>query len=318
MPRSVALALSRHVGLYELAAPCAIFGVDRSDLAGCPWYSFRVCAPGKIPVDQWFIAHTAHTYDDLVSADTVIVPTCHDDDLRPPSDLVEAVRVAHASGARIVSICTGAFVLAEAGVLSGKHATTHWLHAATLARRYPDITVEPDVLYIDEGDVLTSAGKAAGSDLCLHIVRTDYGAATANAIARRLVTPPHRDGGQAQYIPAAATATPDWLQDTLAWAQRHIGDPLTVASLAREAGVSPRTLNRNFHQRLATSPLRWLQQQRLQCAQELLETTDHTVDRIAELAGFAGATALRREFHLTLHTTPDVYRRTWSVWPRTQ
>ena len=314
MPHSVALALSAHVGLYELAAPCTIFGIDRRDITGTDWYSFRVCAPEhRIPVDNWFVANTDHSYDDLVTADTVIVPTCHDGDLRPPPELVDAVRAAHADGARIVSICTGAFVLAEAGALNGKHATTHWLHAATLAQRYPKIIVNPDVLYIDEGDVLTSAGKAAGSDLCLHIVRRDYGAATANAVARRLVTPPHREGGQAQYIPSPAAVTTDWLHTTLEWAHRHIADSITVEDLAAHAGISARTLNRHFHDRLGMSPLRWMQQRRLHRAQELLETTHHTIDRVAQLAGFATAPALRREFHSTLRTTPDTYRRTWAL-----
>ncbi|MEU1663915.1 helix-turn-helix domain-containing protein [Streptomyces sparsogenes] len=309
----VALALFDGVPLYELAAPCAIFGTDRSDITGSDWYDFRVCGPVNARVDKWFRSTTEHTYADLVTADTVIVPACHDSDLHPPIDLVEAVRAAYHHGARVMSICTGAFVLAEAGLLDGRRATTHWLHAAALSARFPAVTVDPGVLYVDDGRVLTSAGKSAGTDLCLHVVRRDYGAAVANEVARRLVTPPHREGGQAQYI---TTTVPKSAHDSLApvlnWALGHLNEPITVDDLAARAHMTARTLNRRFHAQLGTNPLTWLHGQRLRRAQELLERTDHSIDLVAQRAGFATAATLRRHFRQTLGITPDAYRRTFS------
>ncbi|MFG1798131.1 helix-turn-helix domain-containing protein [Nocardia sp. NPDC049149] len=311
----VALALSDQVGLYELAAPCTIFGTDRSELTeGRGWYDFRVCAPGATQVGSWFVSATPYTYDDLLDADTVVVPACHDVNLQPPADLVDALRQAHRRGARMVSLCTGAFVLAEAGLLDGRRATTHWMHAGTLARRYPRVEVDPDVLYIDEHPVLTSAGKSAALDLCLYLVRKDFGASVANTVARRLVTPPHREGGQAQFISTPSVPrTPDRLADTVAWAHENLDQPITIDDLARRAGVSVRTLHRQFRSQLGTNPLTWLHHQRLARAQELLEHTDYTIDRIAERSGFGTAHALRRHFQSILHTTPDAYRRTWDV-----
>ncbi|MFI1913798.1 GlxA family transcriptional regulator [Nocardia sp. NPDC020380] len=311
----VALAVSDRVGIYELAAPCAIFGTDRAELAGGrDWYDFRVCAPGSTAVDGWFVAHTPYTYDDLVTADTVVVPTCHDPELIPPANLVAALQEAHRHGARIVSLCTGAFALAEAGLLDGKRATTHWLHAETLARRYPRIDVDPNVLYVDEQQVLTSAGKSAAIDLCLHLVAKDYGATVANAVARRLVTPPHRDGGQAQYIPLPSIPhRPGYLDQATQWAQQHLDEPITIEDLAQHVGVSVRTLHRQFRSQLGTNPRTWLLRQRVARAQELLEQTDHTIDRVAQETGFGTAHALRRQFHTLLHTTPDAYRRAWDI-----
>jgi transcriptional regulator GlxA family with amidase domain len=236
--------------------------------------------------------------------------------MHPPPDLVEAIRAAYDRGARIMSICTGAFVLAEAGLLDGRRAATHWLHAGMLAQRYPAVRVDADVLYIDEGRVLTSAGKSAGTDLCLHIVRRDYGACVANEIARRLVTPPHREGGQAQYITAQLPeSAPDSLGDAMAWALDNLTDPITVEDLAARAHLTPRSLSRHFRQRIGTNPLSWLHEQRLRRAQELLEQTDHGIDFIASQAGFATAATLRRHFRQVLGTTPDSYRRAFSRLP---
>ncbi|MGH3587123.1 MAG: helix-turn-helix domain-containing protein, partial [Pseudonocardia sp.] len=188
----------------------------------------------------------------------------------------------------------------------------HWLHAAQLARRHPRVEVDPDVLYIDHGDVLTSAGKAAGLDLCLHLVRTDHGSAVANALARRLVVPPHRDGGQAQYIPVPVPADPDrGLTDLLGWVLARLDEPLTVTDLAREARTSARTLTRQFRATTGTTPLQWLLTQRVHRAQELLETTDHSVELIAARTGLGTAATLRRHFHRTLGVPPDAYRRTF-------
>lgn len=308
----VALALADTVPLFELAAPCTIFGTDRSEITGASWYEFRVCAPPNARVDQWFRAATEFGYNDLIAADTVIVPACHDGDLRPPRDLVDAVRAAYDRGARVLSICTGAFVLAEAGLLDGRQATTHWLHAETLARRFPRVTVDANVLYIDEGRVLTSAGKAAGIDLCLHVVRRDWGATVANEVARRLVTAPHREGGQAQFIePSVPNHSYDDLAPAMDWALRHLDAPITVEQLARQANLGTRTLNRHFHSRVGTNPLTWLQDQRVRRAQQLLEQTDLGVDIIAREVGFGTAVALRRHFRQRLDTTPDSYRRTF-------
>ncbi|TCO62120.1 helix-turn-helix domain-containing protein [Actinocrispum wychmicini] len=305
----VALALSDRVPIYELAAPCAIFG-SRAPRGVEGWYELQVCSPRNARVDEWFRAATEFTYDDLVQADTVVVPACHD--LQPSRRLVEAVRAAYDRGARVMSICTGAFVLAEAGILNELRATTHWMYATTLAERYPSITVDPDVLYVDEGRVLTSAGKAAGHDLCLHVVRRDFGAAVANHIARRLVMPPHREGGQAQYI---ATSVPHSLSDDLApvldWALTHLDQAITVEDLARRAHLGTRTLNRHFHARVGTNPLQWLHGQRIRRAQELLEQTDLPVEIVSQRVGLTSAAVLRRHFRRALDTTPDAYRRTF-------
>ncbi|MDP3949358.1 GlxA family transcriptional regulator [Microbacterium sp.] len=316
MTHTIALALSPGVPLFELAGPCGIFGVDRSDLTGSDWYRFIVCSPPAAPVDHWFAAATPYTYDDLVIADTVIVPACHDDALTPDPILVEAIREASAHGARIASICTGAFVLAAAGVLDGRTATTHWIYAQTLAERYPRVLVDDGPLYIDHGDILTSAGKSAGLDLCIHLVRTDYGARVANDVARRLVSPPHRDGNQRQYIDPVLTSNVAALHGTLSWAIKHIDQPLTVEALAQRAHVSPRTLHRQFLRHTGAKPLEWLNGQRVRRAQHLLETTKLAIDRISEECGFGSTVTLRRHMHHALGTTPDAYRRAFGAAPR--
>ncbi|ORW93880.1 AraC family transcriptional regulator [Mycobacterium sp. IEC1808] len=314
MAHVVAIALSDQVPIFELAAPCAIFGTNRSDLAG-DWYELRVCSPfAGARVDRWFTTTTPYTYADLVAADTVIVPACHDDALEPPRDLVDAIRLASQRGARVASICTGAFVLAAAGLLDGRRAATHWMHAGTLAERYPKIRVDSAALYVDEGDVLTSAGKSAGTDLCLHMVRRDYGATVANQVARRLVSPPHREGHQRQYAnPIPETASNDVVGDTMDWALTHLDEPLTVEGLARRSGVSVRTLHRQLVTRTGSTPLDWLNGQRVRRAQQLLETTDLPIERIATDCGFGSAATLRRHFRDTLATTPDAYRRTFTT-----
>jgi len=309
---SVALAITPDVPVFEVAIPCEVFGLARPDWIE-PWYEFTVCAPGDVPFGSWFRTDTAHGLDELVNADTVIVPARHSLDVDPPADLVDAVRAAHDAGARIASICTGAFVLAAAGLLDGRRVATHWMHAQRLARRYPMITVEPDVLYIDDGDVLSSAGTAAGIDLCLHIVRTDYGAQAAGDLARRLVTAPHRPGGQAQFIPAPVPDHDDGLGPLLAWALDHLDQPLTVADLARRMNLSTRTLTRHFAAATGTTPLQWLLTQRIHRAQELLETSDASVEQIADRTGIGTATSLRRHFQRTLGLAPDAYRRSFRV-----
>ncbi|OPC79583.1 AraC family transcriptional regulator [Embleya scabrispora] len=308
---TVALAVTEGVTIFEVALPCEVFGVNRSDIVD-PWYDFTVCAPGAVRFGDWFRTDTAHGLDALVAADTVVVPACRSVHTEPPPDLVDAVRAAHEAGARVASICSGAFILAEAGLLDGRRATTHWMHAAQLAARYPRVRVDPDVLYIDDGSILTSAGKAAGLDLCLHIVRTDHGAAAANALARRLVVPPHRPGGQAQFVTAPVPSDGDHrLAELLDWILANLERPLAVRDLARRANVSTRTLDRRFHAVTGTTPLRWLLNQRIRRAQELLEMTDDSVERIAVRTGMGTATTLRRHFNRTVGVPPDAYRRTF-------
>jgi AraC family transcriptional regulator, transcriptional activator FtrA len=307
---SVALAVADGTPLFELAAACEVFGVDRELTSS--WYDFKICGQDDAEVGGWLRAGIRHGLDALAEADTVLVPSCRDVAEPPPQALVDAVRAAHRGGARVASLCTGAFVLAEAGLLDGRRATTHWAHSTLLRERYPAVCVDANVLYVDEGDVLTSAGKAAGMDLCLHLVRADHGAAVANALARSLVVPPHRPGGQAQFIPAAVThGRNSPLAGLMAWALERLDQPLTVRDLAREAGMSSRNLARHFNMAAGTSPLRWLLIQRVRRAQELLETSDLSVEQVASRTGMGTATTLRRHFSHHLGVPPETYRRTF-------
>ncbi|MYW68931.1 helix-turn-helix domain-containing protein [Streptomyces sp. SID8379] len=307
---SVALAVTDGMLHFEMSLAIEVFGTDLTHLVD-PWYQFSVCGPHPVRVDR-FLLEPDHGLDRLADADTVIVPGWADTDQAPPAELTDAVRAAHEAGARVVSLCTGAFVLAAAGLLDHRRATTHWAHTGELARRHPKVTVDPDVLYVDNGSVLTSAGKAAAMDLCLHLVRLDHGSANANKIARRLVVPPHRDGGQAQFI-ATPVPTPGNhpLADLFPWVLGHLDEPLTVEDLARRARMSSRHLGRHFRQVTGTTPLQWLHIQRIRHAQELLEATDDTVDTIAAATGMGTATTLRRHFHRTVGVPPDTYRRTF-------
>ncbi|MFF8842031.1 GlxA family transcriptional regulator [Streptomyces sp. NPDC015127] len=309
--RTVALAVTAGVPHFELAAACDVFGVDRSDLVD-PWYDFTVCGPATVPVGDRFRLEPDHGLDHLAHAHTVIVPACADPEEAPPAELVDAVRAAHEAGARVASLCTGAFVLAAAGLLDGQRATTHWAHAAALAAAYPRVRVDPDVLYVDNGRVLTSAGKAAAMDLCLHLIRLDHGSAVANQVARRLVVPPHRAGGQAQFVATPLPEPRDHpLAALLSWAMQRLDQPLTVEQLAGQANMSSRNLARHFTAVTGTTPLRWLLTQRIHRAQELLETTDDTVDAIAAATGMGTATTLRRHFKSSVGVPPDAYRRTF-------
>jgi AraC family transcriptional regulator, transcriptional activator FtrA len=252
----------------------------------------------------------------LRQVDTIVIPGWRSADERPPANLLKEIRAAHRRGARLVSICSGVFVLAASGLLDGKHVTTHWRYAEKLKQRYPNIKVEPDVLYVDEGKILTSAGSAAGIDLCLHIVRCDYGAEIANRVARRLVVPPHRDGGQSQYI---STSVPSGASGGLArllhWAQGHLHASLPVEVLARKAAMSPRTFARRFVAETGTTPRRWLVHQRVLMAQRRLESTDDSIDQIAQRVGLGTAATLRFHFRNHLKTTPTAYRKRFSTRP---
>lgn len=309
-PRSVAIAATDGMLHFELAIAFEVFGSAPDAVSG-PWYDVTVCGTHAVRAG-YFMVEPDCGFDRLAHAETVIVPAVVDVDRAPPDDLVEAVRAAHRAGARVASLCTGAFVLAAAGLLDGRRATTHWAHAQELATRYPQVTVDPDVLYVDEGTVLTSAGKAAAMDLSLHLVRRDHGSTIANVVARRLVVPPHRAGGQSQYV---ATPVPPRdghaLADLLPWIVQRLDQPLTVEDLARQASMSSRHLARNFHAVTGTTPLQWLLTQRIGRAQELLETTDDGIDAIAAAAGMGTATTLRRHFQRAVGVAPDTYRRTF-------
>ncbi|MEU4399418.1 helix-turn-helix domain-containing protein [Micromonospora orduensis] len=307
---TIALAATDGMLHFELAMACEVFVRDPSGLAD-PWYDLAVCGPAPVRVGR-FLMEPDHGLDQLANADTVIVPAIEDIDADVPPELIDAVRAAHAAGARMVSLCTGAFVLAAAGVLDGLRATTHWAHTEALAARYPEVRVDPDVLYVDNGTVLASAGKAAAIDLCLHLIRRDHGSTVANAVARRLVVPPHRAGGQAQYVTMPVPARDDHpLAELLPWVMQRLDRPLTVEDLARQANMSSRNLARHFRSATGTTPLQWLSTQRIRHAQELLENTDDSVDVIAQAAGMGTATTLRRHFHRTVGVPPDAYRRTF-------
>jgi transcriptional regulator GlxA family with amidase domain len=305
---SIAFALTDGMLHFELAAACEIFGTAPPGTAA-PWYDIALCGSGTVRAGR-FLLEPDHGLDRLVSAGTVVVPALADVDERPPAVLVDAVRAAHGAGARVVSLCTGAFVLAEAGLLDGLRATTHWAHTGELASRYPRVEVDPAVLYVDNGRVLTSAGKAAAVDLCLHLIRVDHGSAVANAAARRLVVPPHRPGGQAQFVAAPVPVRDGHpVADLLPWAAERLELPLTVEDLARRANMSSRNLARHFRSLTGTTPLRWLLEQRIRRAQELLETTDDGVETVAAAVGMGTAATLRRHFHRTVGVPPDAYRR---------
>ncbi|MEU5276171.1 helix-turn-helix domain-containing protein [Streptomyces asoensis] len=307
---AVALALTEGMLHFELSMAYEVFGAAPAGV-NVPWYDVEICGTGSVRVGR-FLLEPDRGLDRLREARTVIVPGWADVDVEPPAPLVDAVRAAHGAGARVASLCTGAFVLAAAGLLDGRRATTHWAHTDVLAARHPRVEVDPDVLYVDEGSVLTSAGKAAAMDLCLHLVRLDHGSSVANAVARRLVVPPHRAGGQAQFVAAPVPARDDHpLGALLPWAIEHLDRPLTVEDLARQARMSSRHLGRHFRAVTGTTPLRWLLTQRIRRAQELLETTDEVVDAIAAATGMGTATTLRRHFSRTVGVPPDAYRRTF-------
>lgn len=297
---------------FETGIVTEVFGLVWPDI-GVDWYELAICTENRRPVRMIGGAtlHTPYGLDELAEAGTVIVPSVADVAVEPSPELVAALRRAHRRGARVVSICSGAFALAAAGLLDGRRATTHWRYADALRRRYPGIEVDPSPLYVDGGDVLTSAGCAAGLDLCLHIVRTDFGAAVANAVARRLVVQPHREGGQAQYIEAHVQpdADDDRVASSMAWARKNLTEPITVEVLAGQANMSARTYLRHFNRCAGTSPIRWLIGQRVQASLPLLETTTMPIERIAAAVGFDTPVTFRHHFQATMHTSPSAYRR---------
>jgi AraC family transcriptional regulator, transcriptional activator FtrA len=307
----VVLVATPGVPVFELATAFEVFGEDRRDLTP-EWYRFEVVTPGDpTTIEGGLVVPPGRGLAALRAADTVVVPACASVHESAPPALLEALRGAHARGARIVSLCSGAFVLAEAGLLDGHRVTTHWMHAEELARRYPRVEVDADVLYVGDGQVWTSAGSAAALDLCLELVRNDLGRAIANEVARRVVMPPHREGGQAQYVRHA----PDRATEPVAvthWARSHLRTA-TVERMARQAGLSTRTLVRRFHEATGLAPQAWLLRERLGAAQELLESTDLTVESIAERVGLGTATNLRARFRAELGIGPQAYRRAFAA-----
>jgi transcriptional regulator GlxA family with amidase domain len=309
---TVAIVAFDGISPFHLSVPCMVFGPEMAG-RGVPNYRLVVCAAerGRLRTTAGFAIEAAHSLAMLARAQTVIVPSWRDADERPPEALLRALQAAHRRGARIVGLCLGAFVLAEAGLLDGRPATTHWALAATFARRYPGIELRPDVLYVDEGDVLTSAGTAAGIDCCLHLLRRDHGAEVAARVARRMVVAPHRQGGQAQYIerPLPQSKSDDRLAGVTAWALEHLDQPLSLDALAERAAMSRRSFTRHFRQATGTTVGRWLQNQRLARAQRLLETSTRSIDAVALETGFGSAVSLRQHFAAAFSTSPSGYRR---------
>ena len=308
MHRVAILALDSVVP-FDLATPCEVFGRARLT-NGKAAYEVRVCAESADVDAGSFRLSAPWRLRSLTRADTVIVPGLSDLDAPVSTKAVNALRTAARAGGRVASICTGAFVLAETGLLDGLRATTHWRAAAELARRYPEIDVDPDVLYVDNGDILTSAGAAAGLDLCLHLVRHDYGAAVAADAARVCVMPLERAGGQTQFIaPQEPSTDGASLEPLLRWLESNAHRDLTLSDIARQASTSPRTLNRRFHEQTGTTPLQWLLRARTRHAQHLLETTGDSIEHIATQVGFGSAAAFRTRFQRDIGTNPRAYRR---------
>jgi AraC family transcriptional activator FtrA len=317
MLKRVAVLVLDNVAPFELGVLCEVFGTDRVK-DGFPGYEFHTCSPDGGPVrtkSGWLLTPTADLAP-LESADLIAVPAYPLDCPTPP-EVGAALRRAADRGAYVLSVCSGAFLLAEAGLLEGRRCTTHWQYADELARRYPDLKVDPDVLYIADDNIMTSAGTAAGIDLCLHLVRREHGSAVANALARRMVVPPHRDGGQAQYVeaPVPRTADAPTLEPLLSWLVTTLDEEHTVESLAARAHMSSRTFARRFRAETGTTPHDWLTAQRVLLARRLLEDTDLGVDAIALRAGFGTAAMLRHHFTKRVATTPQQYRTTFRTRP---
>lgn len=309
---SIAVVAFNGISAFHLSVPCVVFG---DAPPGEPAFELLVCAAeaGPLSTTAGFSLTVSHGLEALARAQTIIVPSWRDPGERPPADLLAALVTAQTRGAGIVGLCLGAYVLAEAGLLDGRRATTHWAYAADFARRYPRVTVDADVLYVEDGAVLTSAGTVAGIDCCLHLLRQQYGAAAANAVARRLVTPPHRQGGQAQFIaqPLPATARDSRLAELLAWVRAHLAQPHSLDTLAARSLMSRRTFTRHFRLLTGTTFGEWLLGERLALTQRLLETTDQPITTIAELAGFGSPESLRHHFRQAFRVAPTAWRRTF-------
>lgn len=300
------------MSLFHLSVPGLVLGGDRR-ASGLPLHEVRYVAlqPGAIRTADGLEMHVRHGLSALARAELVVVPTWVDPTQAAPAALTKGLRKAHERGARIIGLCLGAFVLGDAGLLDGRAATTHWAWRELFAQRFPRTDFRPDVLYVDEGDVITSAGTVAAIDCCLNLVRDRHGADVANRIARRLVTPPHRQGGQAQYVeqPVPALASESRLPGVLAWARARLGEPLNLDVLAASAHMSRRTFTRRFREATGTTVGKWLAAQRLLRAQQLLETTELPIEQVATEAGFGSAMSLRQHFLAHNASSPSAYRR---------
>lgn len=312
---TVAVVAFDGISPFHLSVPCLVFGEDR-DAAGQPRFRLLVCAAerGPLATNAGFSIETPHGLQALRRAQIVVVPSWRETGEPAPPALLGALRAAHRRGATIVGLCLGAFVLAEAGLLDGRPATTHWGLASAFARRYPQVRLQPEVLYVDDGDILTSAGTAAGLDCCLHLLRVRHGAEAANRAARRMVVAPHRQGGQAQYIQQPVRPAPerDRLTPLLEWMGRHLDQTHQLDDLAQRALMSRRNFTRRFREATGTTVGRWLQNQRLALAQRLLETSSQPVEAIAVDCGFGSAVSLRQHFSAAFKVSPSAYRRQFS------
>ncbi|KKD08001.1 GlxA family transcriptional regulator [Streptomyces sp. WM6386] len=307
---TVAILALDQVVPFDMAAPMQVFDWTRLP-DGRPAYRVRLCAASpEVRADGGFSLRVERGLEALADADTVVVPGCSPAAGPTPGPVLEALRQAAAAGTRIASVCAGAFVLAEAGLLDGLHATTHWVAAQELARRFPEVRVEPDVLYVDNGQILTSAGAAAGLDLCLHMIRRDFGSAVAADAARMSVMPLEREGGQAQFIVHDHPPVPrgSTLEPVLEWIEDNLAREITLGALATRSGMSERTFGRRFREQTGTTPLQWLLRARVRRAQYLLENSDHPIERIAQQAGFGSPTAFRERFRRVVGTSPQGYR----------
>ncbi len=314
MLHKIAVLIGRHTAPFELGVVCEVFGVDRSD-DGLPVFDFAVCSQHAEPL-PWaggLSLSTRHRLEHAADADLIAIPGGYLPIEQPTAEpILRILRAAVNRGAYVLSVCTGAFVLAEAGILAGRVATTHWHHLDRFRVRYPDIEIDPDKLYVQDGPVITSAGTAAGIDACLHLVRTELGASVANGIARRMVVPPHRDGGQAQFVDTPVPHAPtedDTIAALLEWVPAHLNLRLSVEDLATRAHMSERTFARRFTKATGTTPARWIAGQRVLLAQRLLEDGELDVERIATRCGFPSAELLRHHFTQIVGTTPSRYRR---------
>ncbi len=300
------------VAMFELGVLCEFFGLERADDPELPSFDFAICAPqpGMVMSQSGIPITAAHGFERLAEADLIALPAFETGGRPSPPALLEQLRAAVERGARVLSVCSGAFVLGEAGLLDDRCCTTHWIHAEELAAQFPHAKVDPDVLYVEDGPVITSAGTAAGIDACLYLIRQEFGERVASRLARRMVVPPHRDGGQRQYVETPiAPMQADTLRDTLDWMAAHLDQEMTVESLADLAHMSTRTFARRFRAETGTTPHHWLTGQRVLLAQRLLEDDDRNIDEIATRAGFGTAALLRHHFVKRVGTTPQAYRR---------